>query len=852
MKVKDPVFVVYGNRGFRTIMANFLCNMALFPPMQSHILAVVTDEETGEFIRSFGQDINVFVNHQNLHESYDFDSRGYLDLMISRGLFLVDLLAEAYVQSKTLIWLEPDFYYTQNLLNRPEMIDNSSDMVFFWDHEMYCGCFIRFAPVPASLVFYKEVMDRMQKIHAVNGTTNDQILLNAVVADQLPDFSVFDRCLYRSGTYNTGGFMLEYQRSCEGIRPVAQHHNWIIGAESKVEMAKLNGGWFLTDDGDRCKTRDMLVVVMTMNRAWSLKRLINSIDSAVYHPGSTVDLRFSVDRDNSNNVDVDTMVLLNSLDWSRGLLEVNVWPKKAGIYGQWVNSWPAELYPDDLYKAVVLLEDDLEVSPYYAQWFVGAHGVYGDVSGVGAITGQRPNLVAAVNGPNSVAEQVPAGVAAFGYMLIATWSLSPKPSVWREFRQWVADKREKSPGFLPLVPGIVPTQWYEHFKTIGEEEGMWEMWFIRFMDERKLYTVYPWVEGGSKTIVGNWMESGLHFSGTPVLDFPILKQAWDIRLLMQNPLPLVGYGLNFSGFNPGTAHRTKRSCTELEAESMAMQEPISNSNCPDQRVWMNKWLEETSYLRSNAIIVSIGCNRGDDLVTSMRKWTRNDSYRLDRLESYYAAHFPLPRACPVLSDMGPSAVDPLPASGYCVEAMVSTFLVVDRMVKEQGWDSQIHVINAVASSVSGSVRFPAAVTGKESLGVGDVTETMDIVRMITVDELVQDQALVRIDVLSIDTEGNDANVIMGAIKSLLIVNMLEFEYHRVNAWAESDLRSIIDLLDRSGFDCFWQGNQGQLWWLTGCWHDSYYSKRDWSNIACARRDEHALHSIMVKLAYPVL
>jgi hypothetical protein len=77
-----------------------------------------------------------------------------------------------------------------------------------------------------------------------------------------------------------------------------------------------------------------------------------------------------------------------------------VWPQKVGLYGQWVHSWPAELYPEEMYKAVLLLEDDLEVSPHYAKWFIGAHQAYGGLPGVGAITGQRPNLVAA--GPLSL------------------------------------------------------------------------------------------------------------------------------------------------------------------------------------------------------------------------------------------------------------------------------------------------------------------------------------------------------------------------------------------------------------------------------------------------------------------
>lgn len=542
--VQNPVFIVYGNRGYRQILGNFMCNIALFPSMFPHLLLVVTDNDTADYLRSFRSDIIVTVSHLELHEAYDFETQKYLKLMLSRGLVLIDLLKEALKQQKTLVWIEPDFHYYQNLLDRPEITETVSDIVLFRDHEMYCGCFIRFSPCQASLTFYSEVMDRMYKIQSEGGMTNDQILLNNVVSEQSLNFTVFDKCLYRSGLFNKGGFMSEYQRVCDGIRPVAQHHNWIVGAGNKVQMAKDRGGWFLAHGDEACSTRDMLVVVMTMNRVNSLKRLLGSLERAQYSSSSVVDLRITVDRNYNNETDTETLNYLNSYQWSRGNIEVCVWPRKVGIFWQWVHSWPAEAYDENLYKIVVFLEDDLEVSQHFPQWFIGAHQAYSHVTGVGAITGQRPNLVAALNGPESVSKQVPSGVKAFGYMLIATWSLSPQISVWREFRRWVTEKRANHPDFVPNVEGIVPDKWYNYFKSRGEEENMWEMWFIRFMHDKKLHTVYPWVENGEKTIVGNWMEAGLHFSGTPSLDFPIANE-WDEGLLTQEPLPLVGYALKF-------------------------------------------------------------------------------------------------------------------------------------------------------------------------------------------------------------------------------------------------------------------------------------------------------------------
>ena len=72
-----------------------------------------------------------------------------------------------------------------------------------------------------------------------------------------------------------------------------------------------------------------------------------------------------------------------------------------------------------------------------------------------------------------------------------------------------------------------------------------------------------------------------------------------------------------------------------------------------------------------------------------------------------------------------------------------------------------------------------------------------------------------------------------------IVRVLEFEYHVKGKWTEINLITILNFLGHYGFDCFWQGNRGQLWQLSGCWDDLYYNKRRWSNVVCVHRNSHS-------------
>ncbi len=120
---------------------------------------------------------------------------------------------------------------------------------------------------------------------------------------------------------------------------------------------------------------------------------------------------------------------------------------------------------------------------------------------------------------------------------------------------------------------------------------------------------------------------------------------------------------------------------------------------------------------------------------------------------------------------------------------------------------------------------------------------------ITLDLLVERENILKIDYLTIDTEGNDMRALIGCIKTLAlgIIRYLEFEYHSVGRWAQSDLQDMIDLLDQLNFDCYWALNSGKLARLTGCWHDLYYRERTWSNVACINRKESRTHTFMQKI-----
>lgn len=290
-------------------------------------------------------------------------------------------------------------------------------------------------------------------------------------------------------------------------------------------------------------------------------------------------------------------------------------------------------------------------------------------------------------------------------------------------------------------------------------------------------------------------------------------------------------------------------CSPQESEYISRHNPSENSNCPDSVAWTRKLLD-LSQEKESVTLMSIGCNRGDDLLIRFREWSRNSSYSFNAIQDEYQVIFgSVMRACNLPAMLDPPVGPPRTARAFCVEPMISTFHAVHETFKKHDWDTSIHFINAAVSSVPGEAQFPISHAGMEALGLGMVSsDGAYTVNVTTIDKIVSDFQVDEIDMLSIDTEGNDARAILGAIHTLPIVRFLEFEYHWVGRWAQSDLQDIIDLLDQFMFDCYWQGNQGQLWKITGCWHDSYYQKRGWSNVGCVKRSETILHEYMEEIA----
>lgn len=101
-----------------------------------------------------------------------------------------------------------------------------------------------------------------------------------------------------------------------------------------------------------------------------------------------------------------------------------------------------------------------------------------------------------------------------------------------------------------------------------------------------------------------------------------------------------------------------------------------------------------------------------------------------------------------------------------------------------------------------------------------------------------------IDILHIDTEGNDAEVLKGSTHLLKShkIRALMFEYHHFLPWGNIKLSDVVKTIDTYDMECFFCG-RGRLWPISNeCW-DELYEFHRWSNVMCVLRTDPWLQAV---------
>ncbi len=242
------------------------------------------------------------------------------------------------------------------------------------------------------------------------------------------------------------------------------------------------------------------IVIVAHKRDKSLKRLLSSIAQANYEQYNDIDLIISIDRSDSPNV----AQVAHDFIWKFGTKQVIVHKNSLGLRGNILFCGDLTYY----YDSVIILEDDLLVSPLFYKYSVEALKFYQNCDHISGIS-----LYSYHYNEYAKIRFIPLDDGYDNYFIqsATSWGQAWTKPQWDNFRNWY-----KSYGNIPInkddiVPETIINRW---------SAQSWKKYFIKYMILEDKYFVVP-----RFSLTTNFGNLGNHvLINTNNLQVPLLMQ----------------------------------------------------------------------------------------------------------------------------------------------------------------------------------------------------------------------------------------------------------------------------------------------------------------------------------------
>ena len=260
------------------------------------------------------------------------------------------------------------------------------------------------------------------------------------------------------------------------------------------------------------------IVAVGYNRPDCMKRLVESINAASY-PDEEVTLIVSIDQsDRSDEVEAAA----KGAGWNHGPLVVRRFEERQGLRKHILGC--GDLSQE--YGAVIILEDDLIVSPAYYSYVLQCLEKYRDNEHIAGISLYSH----AWNGYADV-EFLPVnnGYDAYYGQFSITWGECWTDTQWQRFRAWYAEHEDR----------------LEHYSSIPKDieywgSQSWGKYFAYYIVETNRYYVIPYV-----SLSTNYSEVGEHNTDADSIHQVMLLEASDKQYSLPDDDTAVRYDMFF-------------------------------------------------------------------------------------------------------------------------------------------------------------------------------------------------------------------------------------------------------------------------------------------------------------------
>jgi hypothetical protein len=226
------------------------------------------------------------------------------------------------------------------------------------------------------------------------------------------------------------------------------------------------------------------LVVIGYNRPHSLRRLLRSLSQAHY-PAGNVRLVISLDQADTR----EPLQVATDFDWPFGEKRVIAHPQRLGLRRHVLSCGDlTEEYGD-----ILVLEDDLFVSPFFYQYASRALTFYAEDPAIAGISLYSLQFNQTANLPFTPIDNGDAD--AYFLQLAASWGQVWSRRHWQGFRRWL----EQHGTDIDDIDGI-PAD------IRGWPESSWLKLYNAYIISRDLYFVYPY-----RSLTTNFGDPGQHF-----------------------------------------------------------------------------------------------------------------------------------------------------------------------------------------------------------------------------------------------------------------------------------------------------------------------------------------------------
>lgn len=223
------------------------------------------------------------------------------------------------------------------------------------------------------------------------------------------------------------------------------------------------------------------IVCVGYNRIKSMCRLLDSLLHAKY-PSSDIPLVISVDCSG----DTQLYDYVENFEWPYGDKYVNIQKERLGLKKHIFQCGDLT----ELFQAIILLEDDIFVSPYFYDYALQTIEKYGADDRIGQISLYRNETNGFIGLPFT---NISTGSDVFLIQSVTSWGECWTNAMWKNFKRWMKDHGEDT-----IKNAEIP-------EAIKTWTNAWSKYYHTYLVDTNRYVVYP-----SVSLTTNFSDAGVH------------------------------------------------------------------------------------------------------------------------------------------------------------------------------------------------------------------------------------------------------------------------------------------------------------------------------------------------------